>query len=143
MLRCCRFRRSTIRSRVLSFSMSVYTTHMPIADNSISKLVTNPPWGRQVDSIGELGGDINALGREIRRVTRPGSRVVILSATPRQPPAGFHTFSLRPLNVAGSYPTLSLLVDADAPLSPFPPENARYSPELRLFGEAHAGDVRG
>ncbi|GAB3000011.1 methyltransferase domain-containing protein [Saccharothrix stipae] len=52
--------------------------HLPLADDTIDLVVTNPPWSRQVPPTGTLARDPSRLWHELRRVLRPDGRALLL-----------------------------------------------------------------
>ena len=54
--------------------------HLPLPDQSVDKVATNPPWGRQVGSVFELRALYDSAFVEIDRVLRPNGLVAILSS---------------------------------------------------------------
>ncbi len=57
---------------------------LPLADASVEVVVSNPPWGRAVAAGVDVGAFYRRLCAEIRRVLRPGGRVVLLTGVPDQ-----------------------------------------------------------
>lgn len=53
---------------------------LPLPDQSVDKVATNPPWGRQVGSVFELRALYASAFAEIDRVLRPNGVVAILSS---------------------------------------------------------------
>ncbi len=53
---------------------------LPLPDQSVDKVATNPPWGRQVGSVFELRALYESAFAEIDRVLRPNGLVAILSS---------------------------------------------------------------
>ena len=53
---------------------------LPLPDQSVDKVATNPPWGRQVGSVFELRTLYESAFAEIDRVLRPNGIVAILSS---------------------------------------------------------------
>ncbi|MBN2101216.1 methyltransferase [Candidatus Dojkabacteria bacterium] len=54
-------------------------TNLPLDDESVTKIVTNPPWGRRVGSDDEVAHLYPAFIKEVERVMVSGGRCVILS----------------------------------------------------------------
>ncbi len=54
--------------------------HLPLADNSVTKVVTNLPFGRQIGSPEELGPLYGGVAKEVARVLAVGGRVVFLTS---------------------------------------------------------------
>lgn len=55
-------------------------TRLPIDDSSVTQVVTNPPWGRQIGSKTELGSLYRGVFAELDRVSQPGASIVILTS---------------------------------------------------------------
>ena len=55
-------------------------TSLPIEDGTITRVVTNPPWGRQVSTGQSVSGYYKAALGEIERVLAPWGRAVILTS---------------------------------------------------------------
>jgi 23S rRNA G2445 N2-methylase RlmL len=53
-------------------------TRLPIATASVDRVVSNPPFGKQLASPGEIGPLYRAAVKEYDRVLRPGGRAVLL-----------------------------------------------------------------
>jgi 23S rRNA G2445 N2-methylase RlmL len=56
--------------------------HLPLTDDSVPRVVTNPPWGRKVDIESDLRSFYRALGQEISRVLEQDGRAVVLTWAP-------------------------------------------------------------
>jgi 23S rRNA G2445 N2-methylase RlmL len=57
---------------------------LPLDDGSIDRIVTNLPWGREVQVDAALGSFYRLACSEMRRVLAPGGRIVVLSNLPHQ-----------------------------------------------------------
>lgn len=55
-------------------------TRLPLASESVDRIVTNPPFGKQLSSIEQIPGLYRAAAKEWNRVLRPGGRGVFLVA---------------------------------------------------------------
>jgi 23S rRNA G2445 N2-methylase RlmL len=55
---------------------------LPLADASVARVVSNPPWGRAVTVDAALKGFYRRLCGEIGRVLAPGGRAVLLTGVP-------------------------------------------------------------
>lgn len=53
---------------------------LPLSDESIDKIATNPPWGRQIGSPSELRSLYQLVFSEMDRVLKPGGCVAILTS---------------------------------------------------------------
>ena len=53
---------------------------LPLATASIDRIVTNPPFGKQLSTPEEIGPLYRAAGKEWNRVLKPGGRAVFLVA---------------------------------------------------------------
>jgi tRNA (guanine6-N2)-methyltransferase len=51
---------------------------LPLAGGVVDQIVSNPPFGKQMSSPGEIGPLYRAMAREYDRVLRPGGQVVLL-----------------------------------------------------------------
>ena len=54
------------------------TARLPLPSESVDRIVCNPPFGKQLSSIDEIGPLYRAAVREFNRVLRPGGRAVLL-----------------------------------------------------------------
>ena len=52
--------------------------HLPVADASLDRIVSNPPFGKQLSNPEEIGPLYSAMVEEYDRVLRPGGRAVLL-----------------------------------------------------------------
>jgi tRNA G10 N-methylase Trm11 len=82
---------------------------LPIEDQSIDRVVTNLPWGRQIKIDDDLGRFYRDVCAEIERVLVPGGRVAVLTSTPHL----LQFDHLRPdnaleISLFGQTPTISL-----------------------------------
>jgi tRNA (guanine6-N2)-methyltransferase len=57
-------------------------TRLPLADESVDRVVCNPPFGKQLSSPEEIGPLYRAAVRESNRVLKPGGRAVLLVSEP-------------------------------------------------------------
>lgn len=55
-------------------------TSLPLEDASVTRVVTNPPWGRQISTGQSVSGFYKASLKEIERVLAPWGRAVILTS---------------------------------------------------------------
>jgi tRNA (guanine6-N2)-methyltransferase len=55
-------------------------TCLPLAKESVDRIVSNPPFGKQLSSIEQIPKLYQAAAREWNRVLRPGGRAVLLAA---------------------------------------------------------------
>jgi 23S rRNA G2445 N2-methylase RlmL len=53
-------------------------TALPLADQSVDRIVSNPPFGKQLGEPGKIGALYRRMARDYERVMRPGGRVVLL-----------------------------------------------------------------
>jgi len=58
-------------------------THLPLPDHFADRIVSNPPFGKQLGSPEEIGPLYRAMIRAYNRVLRPGGRAVLLVADVR------------------------------------------------------------
>ncbi len=76
---------------------------LPLPTNSVDSVVSNLPWGRQVD----LTGTIDDVLSEIARVVRPTGKVVLLTETPEAIAIpGLERTDLLEISLAGRRPTI-------------------------------------
>lgn len=54
-------------------------THLPLETASVDRIVSNPPFGKQLSSIEQIGPLYEAAGAEMDRVLKPGGRAVLLA----------------------------------------------------------------
>ena len=54
-------------------------THLPLANQSVDRIVCNPPFGKQLLTIEQVGPLYRAAAAEWDRVLRPGGRAVLLA----------------------------------------------------------------
>ncbi|MBI1914247.1 MAG: RNA methyltransferase [Planctomycetes bacterium] len=53
-------------------------TRLPLDDASVDRILSNPPFGKQLGELGDIGPLYRRMAREYDRVLRPGGRVVLL-----------------------------------------------------------------
>src|SRR5262249_15362212 len=53
-------------------------TRLPLADQSVDRIVSNPPFGKQVGEPEDIGPLYRQMAREYDRILRPGGRAVLL-----------------------------------------------------------------
>ncbi len=87
---------------------------LPLDDASADGIVSNLPWGRQIDVDDEMARLYAAYLKEMARVARPGGRLVLLTSL--QPvlraaatDAGLHIASEYEISLSGQTPTVSVL----------------------------------
>jgi tRNA (guanine6-N2)-methyltransferase len=78
---------------------------LPLRDGSVTAVVTDPPWGGQVPAVGLMG----RFWAEVRRVLRPGGRVVVLAPDGFVDRSGLRTLSVTPVRVHGAQPSIVVL----------------------------------
>ena len=82
-----------------------------LADGSVDRVVTNPPWERQVHRRGRLAAEPARLWSEVRRVLVPGGRVVTLLHRPEPDleaaaASGLAVEMERPISLFGAHPVV-------------------------------------
>jgi 23S rRNA G2445 N2-methylase RlmL len=87
---------------------------MPLRSAGIDRIVSNPPWGRQVEARGALAGQLERLYREIRRVLAPdGQAIVLLHEAEEQitqvKSAGLRVRQAIPISLFGTHPSIVTL----------------------------------
>jgi 23S rRNA G2445 N2-methylase RlmL len=87
---------------------------LPLDDATADGIVSNLPWGRQIDVDDELARLYTAYLQEMARVVRPGGRLVLLTSL--QPvlraaatDAGLHIATEYEISLSGQTPTISVL----------------------------------
>src|SRR5215211_6894756 len=55
------------------------STALPLESQSVDRIISNPPFGRQLSSIEKIGELYEQAGAEMNRVLRPGGRAVLLA----------------------------------------------------------------
>ncbi|MEU5693551.1 methyltransferase domain-containing protein [Actinosynnema sp. NPDC020468] len=73
---------------------------LPLDAGSVDVVATNPPWGRTVAPAGLLSARPHRFWRELRRVVRPGGRVVLLLPPDVRP--ALDVVRRAPVRVAGA-----------------------------------------
>jgi tRNA (guanine6-N2)-methyltransferase len=73
--------RRNAQSAHVEVAWSVWDAHaLPLADASVTRIVTNLPFGKQIGSPDELADLYNALAQEFGRVLAPGGLMVTLTS---------------------------------------------------------------
>jgi tRNA (guanine6-N2)-methyltransferase len=57
-------------------------TRLPLGTGSVDRIVSNPPFGKQIGEPEDIGPLYKAMTREYNRVLRPGGRAVLLVSDP-------------------------------------------------------------
>ncbi|QYN34741.1 methyltransferase domain-containing protein [Pseudonocardia sp. DSM 110487] len=81
---------------------------LPLRDDTVDRVVVNPPWARQVVPRGRLAAHPHRLWREVSRVLAPSGRIVALLPD-RHPPAGLLAERTIPVSLFGSHPVITVL----------------------------------
>jgi tRNA (guanine6-N2)-methyltransferase len=55
---------------------------LPLASDSIDRVISNLPWGREVNTVGDLASLYREIGEEIKRVLAPEGRAALLVNQP-------------------------------------------------------------
>ncbi|TDC67357.1 methyltransferase domain-containing protein [Micromonospora sp. KC207] len=84
---------------------------LPLRTGRVDRVVSNPPWDRQVQARGVLAGDSGRLFAELRRVTVDGGRAVLLlhefaDQADLARAAGFGVGDVRPVSLFGAHPSI-------------------------------------
>jgi len=87
---------------------------LPVSDGRIDRVISNPAWGRAVEVEGSIRVDRSAFFEELRRVSSPGARIVLLlePAPELQPSierAGFAVLLRTQVSLFGSWPEIHVL----------------------------------
>lgn len=87
---------------------------LPVGTGQIDRVMSNPPWDRQVPARGTLTDRPNRLYREIRRVLSAEGRAVLLLHEAEQRLAAVRSAELRvrdirPLSLFGAHPSIVIL----------------------------------
>jgi tRNA G10 N-methylase Trm11 len=88
---------------------------LPLPDGSVSRVISNLPWGRQVQVDEGLAALYEGAMRELQRVLRPGGRAVLLtdqSDLLLQQMGPLELAFARQISLYGSYPTIHILDNA-------------------------------
>ncbi|ONI81931.1 hypothetical protein ALI22I_37735 [Saccharothrix sp. ALI-22-I] len=85
--------------------------HLPLTNDTIDLVVTNPPWARQVPPTGTLAQDPGRFWQELRRVLRPDGRALLLLPDADEhiadaARAGLTVTSRRPVSLSGLHPEI-------------------------------------
>jgi len=84
--------------------------HLPLEDASINCVVSNLPWGRQVQVDSALESLYHDGLAEMRRVLIPGGRIVILTGTPQLVTSpGFEQIQQIEISLFGQNPTIVVM----------------------------------
>jgi tRNA (guanine6-N2)-methyltransferase len=95
------------RANAAHFSRADART-LPLADESVDKIVCNLPWGKQILSEGQIGALYARALPEFARVLRSGGRLVLLTDRADLLPTA-HSFALveqYPISLYGLHPTI-------------------------------------
>ncbi|RCV47445.1 RNA methyltransferase [Marinitenerispora sediminis] len=87
---------------------------MPVASASVDRVISNPPWGRQVAAYAALAGHPERFYREVRRVLAPGGAAVLLLHHPDEHLVHAEAAGLRPqelleVRLFGALPSIVML----------------------------------
>ena len=77
---------------------------LPVAAASVDRIVTNPPWGAQVEAVGVLASGPDRLWPELARVLRSGGHAVVLTPDGDVPDVGLDVIEVRPISLRGLHP---------------------------------------
>ncbi len=87
---------------------------MPLRSGTIDRIVSNPPWDRQVEARGRLTGQPRHLYDEIRRTLAPGGRAVLLLHEAEEQlamaeAAGLRVVDTHSVSLFGAHPSIVTL----------------------------------
>jgi len=87
---------------------------LPLDDASADGIVSNLPWGRQIDVDDELARLYAAYLQEMARIVRPDGRLVLLTSLQQvlraaATDAGLHIAAEYEFSLSGQTPTISVL----------------------------------
>jgi len=87
---------------------------LPVADGTIDRVISNPPWGRQVEAHGALAGRPQHFYTELRRVLSPRGQSVLLLHEAEEhlslaKAAGFEVRGNVPVSLFGAHPSVVTL----------------------------------
>lgn len=87
---------------------------LPVGNGRVDRIVSNPPWDRQVPAHGTLAARPDRLYREIRRVLSATGRAVLLlhdaeNQCTAAKAAGLRVGDIRPLSLFGAHPSVVTL----------------------------------
>ncbi|AVT31386.1 RNA methyltransferase [Plantactinospora sp. BC1] len=87
---------------------------IPLSDDAVDLVLTNPPWDRQVPFAGILAGQQRRFWTELRRVLRPNGRAVLLLSDvdgqlPDVEATGLALRQRYPISLSGTHPEIVVL----------------------------------
>jgi 23S rRNA G2445 N2-methylase RlmL len=82
---------------------------LPLKDQSVDRIVTNLPWGRQIPVDEELSNFYRSVCAEMMRVLAPGGRIALLTSTPDLLQwDGLKPDSMMEISLFGQTPTIAV-----------------------------------
>jgi 23S rRNA G2445 N2-methylase RlmL len=88
-------------AKVLPTFLRADAGRLPFGDGAINKIISNPPWGKAVEAKGHLKEDFKPFFRELERITRHDSRIILLNSIGK---SDFQMYSRDKFNVLFSIP---------------------------------------
>lgn len=87
---------------------------LPIDDGRIDRVISNPPWGRAVEAEGSIRVDRSAFFEELKRISKPETRIVLLLETEPEleqsiERSGFAVLLRTQVSLFGSWPEIYVL----------------------------------
>jgi 23S rRNA G2445 N2-methylase RlmL len=110
---------------------------LPVRDERIDRVMSNPPWGRAVEAEGSIRVDKHSFFAELRRISHQGARIVLLLEPSRElqqsiERSGFAVLLRTPVSLFGSWPEIHVLsVNGESTL--FPDKAHRFGPALEKY----------